>query len=80
MIYTYIREPKNHVYNIDNPERVDGEGKQIHLSKEIEVAFPGKKFKIHSIASECKIDFEIELTAEEKIILDTTVNNHKNNV
>jgi hypothetical protein len=78
MEYNYSRELVNGAYNIDNPLRVDLEGNQIYLAKEIQAQIPSIiGLKCHN--SNCEIDFSEELTTEEKALLDTLVSNHKNN-
>jgi hypothetical protein len=76
--YIYNREIVNGHYNIDNPDRKDAEENQIYLAKEIEAQI-SKKFKVVCNAEECKIIFEEDLTEQEKNLLDTIVENHKNN-
>lgn len=78
--YIYERESVNGSWNINNSIRVDGESKQINIAKEVEVAIPGKLFKVCCNASEAKFIFDEELTSAEQTILDTIVNTHKNNL
>ena len=78
--YFYTREIVNDAWNINNNERVDQNGNQICLSSEVEQALPDKMFKMFCAAEECKFVFEVELTENEKSILDLTVYNHKNNL
>lgn len=78
-IYTYSREIVNGYWNIDNKERVDGEGNQIYLAKEVEQNIPNEEFKMFANEDICFFDFVNELTNEQKDVLDTTVSNHKNN-
>lgn len=68
-------------YDINNPERVDGEGNQILLAKEIEAVFVGRDFAVDCAYTVCKVIFhdEPELTPEEKTVLDQLVASHKNN-
>lgn len=77
MNYIYTREKTNGIYNIDNPNRIEEEN-QIHLAKEIEAGI-NKTFKIICNDLECKIIFEEDLTEQEKMTLDTIVENHINN-
>jgi len=77
--YVYIRSLVNGMYNIDNPERVDGEGNRIHLAKEIEAEFPDWDFNVRNNGSVCKIVYSEALTAPEKTTLDGIVIAHKNN-
>ena len=78
--YTYERILTNNAYDIDNPLRIDESGEQICLAKEVESSLPGKKFKLRCNHTEAKFIFEVELTPEEKTILDGKVINHKNNI
>jgi len=80
MKYSYTRELVNELYNINNIQRIDVNLNNIYLSSEIESALPNKVFKIICIEDVCEIDFLVELTTEEKIILDNIVNNHKQNL
>lgn len=81
MIYEYIfsRVLVGGAYNINNLARVDGEGNQIYLSKEVEAALPNKQFKMFCAASEVKFCFEVELTAGEQTTLQQTIDDHENN-
>ena len=80
MVYNYDRPQVDGIYKIDNPERVDGEGNQIHFSKEIETRFPTYKFSVSCFKLQCKINFiERTLSTEEKNDLDDIYNNHINN-
>jgi len=78
--YSYTREllPEG-AYDIDNPNRVDGEGKQIYLAKEVEPAFPGKHFRVVCDEDSCDIIFEEELDSGEQAVLTQKVNEHKAN-
>ena len=78
--YNFTRELVNGRYNIDNKERIDGEGNQIYLFKEIKTSFPTNLFKILCNGSSVKISFVNELTEPEQNILSTIVNDHKNNL
>ena len=80
MKYTYTRELINELYNIDNIERKDANLNNINLAFEIQTQFSNKYFKVICDAVICEIDFLIELTSEEKTILDTIVSNHKQNL
>jgi len=82
--YEYTRErltEGDHAgsWDIDNPDRVDGEGNRIHLASEVSTAFPGKKFRLRCVGADCTFIFEEELTSEQETTLTTTVNDHKNN-
>jgi len=77
--YIYERNLNNGNYNINNLSRVDGEDNPILLATEIKAQID-KLSKIICNANECKIIFSEELTPEEKILLDTLVSNHKNNI
>ena len=44
MDYHYLREIVDGFYNIDNPLKVDENGKQIHLAQDIQNNLPNKKF------------------------------------
>ena len=50
--YNYTREIVNELYNINNIERVDGEGNPIFLAKEIEIGLPGKVFTLKCCSAE----------------------------
>jgi hypothetical protein len=77
--YNFTREIIGDCYNINNPLRVDGEGNQIWLAKEVEVALPGKKFRLFCDEAVVKFEFETELTSGEQETLSDTVDAHKNN-
>ncbi len=66
-------------YDIDNPLRVDAEGNQIHLAKEIEAAITGKSFKVVCSYDECKVITETDWTSEEQTTLGQVVQAHKDN-
>ena len=78
--YEYSREllPDGR-FDIDNPNRVDAEGHQIFLAKEVYTALSQKPFGLICDATTATFSFEVDLTTEEKTTLDTTVSNHKNN-
>jgi len=78
-IYNYSRELVSGQYNINNKERVDGEGNQIHIFTEIKAVLPGKPFKINCSDTSVEFNFNDSLSAEEKTTLDNTVASHKNN-
>ena len=71
----------NNQYNINNSERVDGEGNQIYLSKEIEASFPNKKFLVRCNHTSLKILVKEadDFTAGEKTTLDQLIQDHKDN-
>jgi len=78
--YQYTRDLINGGYNINNPLRVDGEGNPIRLSQEIkEVPEFVHKFNVKMNGEACDIVFAFDLSAPQKIQLDTIVSNHKNN-
>ena len=77
--YTYTREIVNDKWDINNPVRVDEEGNQIYLAKEIESAIPEKRFKIFCEESVCDSEFQEELSGTEKTQLDVVVADHKSN-
>ncbi|NHJ39633.1 MAG: hypothetical protein FK731_06320 [Asgard group archaeon] len=71
------------IWDIDNPARTDGEGKQIYLADEVSSAISGKTLDIPGVScngSSCNINFTSDLTSEEETTLATVVNNHKNNL
>ena len=81
--YEYTRTMlSNNQYNINNTERVDGEGNQIYLSKEIESEFPSKKFLVRCNDTNLKILVEEadDFSAEEKTALDQIIQDHKDNI
>jgi len=83
--YEYTREQLasgDHagMWDINNPDRVDGEGNQILLAEEVQTALPGKQFKLNCNDGTATFTFVDSLTTEEESTLDTTVANHKNNV
>jgi hypothetical protein len=78
--YNYTRSQlPSGKYDIEHLDRIDGEGNQIYLAKEIELVLSGKKFKVICNNASCDIIFEENLTSEEKTTLDTVVANHKAN-
>lgn len=78
--YFYTREIVNDHWNINNPERVDIDGNQIYLSKEVETALPEATFRMYCNGSEVCFLFDSELSVSDKETLDTCVSNHKNNL
>lgn len=66
-------------YDIENPNRLDGESSQIHLAKEIEALFPGNGFKLVCEDTEAKFIFESALSSGEQSTLLNAVMAHKNN-
>ena len=76
--YTYTRELVNGVYDVNNPDRLDVEGNQIYLVDEILTAL-SKKANMHCNGSDMHLEFEDELTTQEKTTLDTVVADHKAN-
>lgn len=83
--YCYVRDmiyddSDDGHWDIDNPARVDAEGNQIYLCKEVESLFPGKHFISYCHCDCADFVFDEELTPEEKELLDTLVYNHKNNL
>jgi hypothetical protein len=79
--YLYEREIlAEGCWDIDNPNRVDLEGNQIHLASEVADALPGKMFQMICDGPVCKFIFSQALTAQEEATLTTTVNNHKQNL
>lgn len=77
--YIYTRELINGCYNINNVQRVDGEGNQIHFAKEVEDVLPGKSFKLICNDAEAKFIFTEDLSSGEQTTLANTVTAHKNN-
>lgn len=66
-------------FDIQNPDRVDGEGEQIYISKEVEAALPGKEFKLRCHHQETIFYFESELSSVEEALLAETVVKHQSN-
>ncbi len=79
MDYTYTRVMVDGTYSIANPLRLDGSGDQIHLSKEVESALPGKAFKLICNGAEAKFVFTEALSGAEKTTLDAAVTDHQEN-
>lgn len=80
-LYSYRRDtiaPDNR-YDIPHPLRVDVNGKQINLAKEVETAIPGRKFILRCNAGKAVFHFEDDLTADEITILSRLVVEHKGN-
>ncbi len=71
--HTYARELVDGVYNFPNQARYDDNGVLLQPAKEVEVALPGKQFKIICSGTEIKADFVDELTAGEVTTLDSTI-------
>jgi hypothetical protein len=79
-IYNFTRELVNGAYDINNPQRLDGEGNQITLASEICVIPEfAQKFNINCCLSSCNITFNFTLTSEQETQLNTIVAAHKNN-
>jgi len=80
MIYEYTREllPEG-AYDIDNPNRKDELGNQIHLAVEVNNAGLDTFQTVTCEEDLCYIEFSSELTPDSKVILDTIVANHKAN-
>lgn len=78
--YNFTRDLVNGMYNINNIERVDGEGNQIYLFHEIQSAISNNKFNIICVGENVTISFESELSSGEQSTLNTVVSNHKNNI
>lgn len=78
MDYHYLREIVDGFYNIDNPLKVDENGKQIHLAQDIQNNFPNKKFVVRCQGYAVVITFEETLSSEEKTKLDVVVEEYKN--
>lgn len=70
----------NSGYNINNKERLDGEGNSICLYMEInEIPEFKGKFRIDCHDESCKIEFNFTLTSEQETTLNNIVTAHKNN-
>jgi len=86
--YKYNREIINYDVNgetgkcwdINNRNRIDGDGNQIFLSNEVQDAITNHKFILICNSDNATFVFDRELTQEEKDILDVTTYNHKNNI
>ena len=66
-------------WDIPNLERVDGEGAQIHLSKEVEAALPGVAFKVLGDEAVLCVMTENTLVAADVVTLADVVADHKAN-
>ena len=77
--YNYTREVVDSAYNIHSHARIDGEGEQILLSKEVEAAFPGENFRLCCNGTEAQFIFENTLDAGQIATLDALVTAHKEN-
>ncbi len=77
--YNFTRNVVSGKYDIDNPDRVDGESKQIRLADEIETALPGVDFVVRCNNSECKVITDGDLTSGQQTTLDNVVSAHQNN-
>jgi hypothetical protein len=77
--YTSTRSIVNGCYNVDNPLRLDGSEKPIHLAKELETALPGKIFTLCCSGAEIKLCVDGTLTSGEQTTLSTTVTAHEDN-
>ena len=82
--YIYTRGTvESGLWDINNPNRVDGGGDQIYLAKEVEAELPGKTFRLRCDAGVAKFTFDVALTegvGSEKETLDQKVSEHKANV
>lgn len=80
MDYEFTRNLVGGSYDINNVVRVDGEGNQIYLYKEIlnEGSLPNA-FNINCEEASCIITFLEELTSEQETTLNNIVSAHKNN-
>jgi hypothetical protein len=76
-LHTYTRVKKPGGWDINNVDHIDADGKQITLASEVEVAFPGKSFKVCNEGTECKVIFTTTLTPLEVTALDSVVSSHK---
>ena len=78
--YSYTRTAQTGGgYDVENIDRVDGEGLQIYLATEIEAALPSKPFKIHCNNTAMDIIFNDALSAGDKTKLDGVVSDHQSN-
>lgn len=66
-------------YDIDNPDRVDGEGNQILLAKEIHETFPDLLIKTQCVELVFKVITEIELDSTQQATLTQVVLDHQAN-
>ena len=67
-------------YDLDNPDRVDGGGLQIHCAAEVATALPGKTFKLVCLGTTCTFQFDGTLSGAEQTTLTDTVSDHRNNI
>jgi hypothetical protein len=70
-------------WNIEHPLRLDEEGQQIHLATEItNILELGCKVLINGYGDDSLviINFLVDLTNEQKLVLDDIVYKHKNNL
>lgn len=84
-IYNYNREFVESLnnWNINYPQRIDSKNNPVELIKEITNKFPDKKlifFAGYGDPTIVRIEFELELSNEDKTILDNIVYKHKNNI
>ena len=78
--YNYTRGTiANGEYDINNPDRVDVDGKQIWLGNEVQTALPGKPFTFSCASSDATFNFPTALSGADETTLTTIVNAHKNN-
>lgn len=78
--YTYARALLGSgQWDIDNPNRVDGGGAQIHLVKEIEAALPIITFTLRCDGAVLTICCDNPLTAGEEATITGLVSSHKAN-
>jgi hypothetical protein len=67
-------------WDINNPNRVDGQGDQIMLAYEIAQAIPAiTHIDLVCVDAEAKVTTDPDLTPEQKTTMDTVVANHKAN-
>lgn len=77
--YSYTRDLVNNLYDINNVVRLDGSSNHIFVSTEVEAVLPGKTFKLVCDHGSAIFNFDEELSAGEKTILDGVVQTHKDN-
>jgi len=77
--YTYVRKKVGIGYDIENVNRVDAEGKQIKLAKEIQTAVPNKKFIVICNHLICKVVTATAWTSAQQTTLASVVAAHKAN-
>ena len=79
--HTYTRALVDGAFDLNHPERLDMEGDQILLAKEIEAALPGISFVVRMTGTECRVivDAVSDLSVGDKNTLDTVVSTHKAN-